>query len=125
MTQSAVLIADDDEGQRREIAECLDRLGVDHAQAGDAGEARQLFQEVRPRIVLLDRNLPAIDGLEAFHWMREQDPRVKIMLMSAYMNPLGEAEDGGLDAFAVVEKPLPLATLGRFIQNVLSAHAPA
>lgn len=125
MSQVAVVIADDDESQRREIAEFLDRLGVTHAEAGDGGEAKRLFQEMQPKIVLLDMNMPRIDGVEAFRWMREQDSRAKIILMSGYMNRVREANESELGAFAVVEKPIPLRTLGQFIKNVLSGRVPA
>ncbi|MEX0759216.1 MAG: response regulator [Tistlia sp.] len=125
MTEVAVVIADDDESQRREIAEFLDRLGITHAEAADGGEAKRLFQELRPRIVLLDMNMPKIDGVEAFRWMREQDSHAKIILMSGYMNRVREANESELGAFAVIEKPIPLRTLGQFIKNVLAGHAPA
>ena len=123
MTGVAVVIADDDESQRREIAEFLDRLGITHAEAGDGSEAKRLFCEMQPRIVLLDMNMPKNDGVEAFRWMREQRSDAKIILMSGYMDRVREANESELGAFAVVEKPIPLRTLGRFIQNVLSDRA--
>lgn len=125
MSEVAVVIADDDESQRREIAEFLDRLDVTHAEAQDGGEAKRLFRDLRPRIVLLDMNMPEIDGIEAFRWMRQQDSRTRIILMSGYANGVRQAEVGELGAFAIVEKPIPLRTLGQFIKNVLADRVPA
>ncbi len=47
-------------------------------------EALEAFAKLSPELVLLDFQLPGIDGLEAAKRMKEQSPNVKIALVSAY-----------------------------------------
>jgi len=58
---------------------------MDIVHTSTSGEAAlQAFLEVSPDLVLMDFRLPGIDGLETARRMKEQDPEVKIALVTAY-----------------------------------------
>ncbi|MGO1118565.1 response regulator [Rhodovibrionaceae bacterium A322] len=114
-----VIVADDDETQRREIVEFLDRLNVSSVEAGDGATVRELFLRYRPKLVLMDINMPRMDGLEASRWLRGQRGGPKIVLMSGYIDRVREANESDDMGFVVIEKPVPLRTLGTFVKSVI------
>jgi signal transduction histidine kinase/DNA-binding response OmpR family regulator len=65
-----VLLAEDHDDNRRLIARLLTRLGLDVIAASNGKEAIQLCIEHQPNLVLLDIQMPEIDGVEAFKKLR-------------------------------------------------------
>jgi DNA-binding response OmpR family regulator len=63
-----VLVVDDDEGERLLTEVSLTKAGCRVVQASDGKEALEAFAAERPDIVLLDVNMPVMDG---FHACRE------------------------------------------------------
>ncbi len=61
---------------------------VHTAESGEA--AMEAFGRISPDLVLLDFRLPGIDGLETAKRMKEQDPDVKIALVTAYAEEVME-----------------------------------
>jgi CheY-like chemotaxis protein len=76
-------------------------------QARDASEALGMFDEARPDIVLTDKNMPGMTGVELLRALRERDPTVGVVVMTAYgtVESASEAFDLGVDAY--IEKPFP------------------
>lgn len=54
------------------------------AQAGRGPEAVGMVAELRPDIVLLDLEMPEMDGVEALKRMREDDPDVRVIVFTAF-----------------------------------------
>lgn len=54
--------------------------------AYDGNEALRLYNENRPDILLLDINIPYIDGLSLAKMIRKSDKDVKIIILSAYLD---------------------------------------
>jgi len=84
----------DDEPLAREIAVSLLRRDseiVDVAECGDGLRARQLIAETRPDIVLLDVEMPGLDGVQLAEHL--QDERPVVVFMTAYSRYAVEAFD--------------------------------
>ena len=80
-----VLIADSEQGFRRFIRRILERqpdLNV-AGQASDAEEVVQLAQQLKPDVVLMDIDLPGLDGLEATRRIKASLPGTKVIMLSA------------------------------------------
>src|SRR5205085_2029920 len=60
----AILIAEDHEDSRRTMAKVLRRMGYRVLEAGNGGEVLQLVRQERPMVVLMDVNMPGLDGVE-------------------------------------------------------------
>lgn len=82
-----LLIAEDEELIRRGIRNFVDfgQYGISETmEAGDGEEALRLFELHRPDLVLMDINLPRMNGLEAARRMKERHPQVKIAIITGY-----------------------------------------
>ena len=80
-----VLIADAEQGFRRFIRRILERqpdLNV-VGQASDAEEVVRLAQQLKPDVVLIDIDLPGLDGLEATRHIKASLPGMKVIMLSA------------------------------------------
>lgn len=117
--QRAVVVADDDAGQRHELGDFLARLGVSHALAADGGEAMEMVRRHRPKVVLLDIRMPGRDGIEAYRQIVAGPGRPRVLMMSGYIESVREANALFVEPWAVIEKPIPLRTLGTFLRQVL------
>ena len=76
----AVLIIDDETTLARNVAVYLERLGWATQVAGSAEEGLAMLGEFRPDVVLLDHNLPGMNGLEALG-------RIRAMRRGACVSP--------------------------------------
>lgn len=81
-----ILIADDHavvrEGTRKMLEREADLEVV--AEAGDGEEAVKLVGESMPDIVIMDINMPKLDGIEATKRIKLLYPKVSILILSAY-----------------------------------------
>src|SRR5689334_6892888 len=86
MKSQAVLIVDDNESNLRLMEAVLDAEGYVVKSAMDAEEALALLQTWRPALILMDIQLPGIDGLELTRRLKN-DPRfsrIVIVALTAY-----------------------------------------
>lgn len=88
MDRIRVILADDHplvlEGIRAclEIVETIEIVGT----ARDGAEALKLGHELRPDIVVLDINMPGVDGLDAIELFKDQLPETKLLILSMHDN---------------------------------------
>ena len=103
-----ILIAEDHEPSRQALARVLRRLDYRVLEAGDGREAVEMARAERPFIVLMDVNMPGMDGIEAVRTLRA-DPRTRDLPIFALTGDvtivnrrrIGEA---GVDGY--LEKPV-------------------
>jgi len=80
---SLILLVDDDDLFRKMLRITLVKMGHKVVEARDGKEAINLFKQKLPDLVLTDILMPKFDGLETTHALREINPNVKIVVMSA------------------------------------------
>ncbi|MBN1452641.1 MAG: response regulator transcription factor [Anaerolineales bacterium] len=54
------------------------------AESGDGQEALELLQHVRPDVVLMDVNLPTMNGLQVTQKLKSQCPDINVIILTAY-----------------------------------------
>jgi CheY-like chemotaxis protein len=116
--QNRILIADDDALVRESLAAVLASEGfiVDEASNGTEAVARALAHA--PDLVLLDLNMPKMDGWTAFAKLDHVRPLVPVIVITARPNQYREAVRLGVDAF--MEKPLDFPKLMGAIKQLMN-----
>ena len=81
-----VLVVDDEAVVRSVARAALEGAGFDVITAGRGEEALALFQQHNERLsaIVLDLDMPGMDGNETYHLIRQISGRVPIILMSGY-----------------------------------------
>lgn len=108
-----VLIVDDDEFQQRLLAQALQDAKLDLIFATSGNEAMGLLRKQRPNLVLMDIDLPDIDGVEVTRWIRsidqfKQTPVVMITSHSERRKVVDSLRAGAAD---FIVKPVDRITL--------------
>src|ERR1035437_1401360 len=84
-----LLVVDDHPVVRRGISSCLARQ--EHleiaGEAADGYEAIQKTRQLAPDIVLMDINMPHMNGLAVTELLRKDLPKIKVIILSMYDNP--------------------------------------
>lgn len=112
-----VLIADDDADQLVEMTEFLDHQGFAVITARDGHEAVELIAMHRPRLMLLDVNMPGWDGVRVADAARNLDHRAIIILMTGDVDALKHALSSDCGAVMAFPKPVELQKLMGFIRS--------
>jgi DNA-binding NarL/FixJ family response regulator len=100
-----VLIVDDSPQVRQELRTLLPLAGdiVIVGEAGDGLEAVRLVQMLQPEVVLMDLEMPVLDGYEATRQIKASSPscRVVALTVHGYEGARQKANHSGVDVFLV------------------------
>lgn len=120
--RKTLLIVDDDQDLRGAIAEQLQSEGFETLEATTAGDGVRIAGETRPDLVLLDVDLPDMDGREACRRMRQNGVTAPVIMLTAAA--ADEDTVQGLEAGAndYVTKPYKFAVLLARIRAQLRSH---
>jgi DNA-binding response OmpR family regulator len=83
MSNSTILLAEDDENLRFVIQDNLELQGFQVTSAPDGKEALDLFKEIHPDLCILDIMMPKMDGFTLATEIRKIDPNVPIIFLTA------------------------------------------
>ena len=122
-TTYRILIVDDEENVRRMLATAFSLQGHETHCASDGKAALTLFADTHPDVVLMDIRMPEMDGIDALKVMRAQQPRIPVILMTAYAEVETAVEALRSGAFDYVIKPFDLDELNLVIQRALQLQA--
>lgn len=68
-------------------------------EAADGQEIVQKAAELQPDVILMDMQMPVMDGLEATRLIKQSQPQIKIIALTLYNSYREEALAAGVDAF--------------------------
>jgi putative two-component system response regulator len=114
-----LLVVDDEEAIRRSMRKYLTLKGYEVATAASGEEALGVLGRQQIAAMLLDVNLPGINGVDLVPRVLELEPDVAILMLTAVNDATSAAlcmQRGALDYLL---KPVDLAHLGRAIDNAL------
>lgn len=119
-----VLVVDDHRVVRAGLVALLRQSGLDVVgEAGNGQEAVELVGQLAPRVVLMDMQMPVMDGVEATRRIRAQYPQTEVLVLTTY----GDDERiwGGLQAGAkgYLLKDAPAEELLQGIETVAAGRS--
>jgi DNA-binding response OmpR family regulator len=120
--RKTLLIVDDDAELRGAVAEQLEAEGFSTLEASTARQGVEAAQEEKPDLVLLDVDLPDMDGRDACRQMRQRGVAAPIIMLTAAAGDDDTVQ--GLEAGAndYVTKPYKFAVLLARIRAQLRSH---
>ncbi len=110
-SSGTILIVDDERTLARAVRAFLQEAGYEAEVAGDAEQALGLLESLRPDVVFSDVRLPGMSGIELLRRIREFDPALPVVIMTAYGTIEGAVEAVKLGAFDYLKKPVDLEEL--------------
>lgn len=117
-----ILLAEDHSDNRRLISRLLTKLGLTVYTAADGFEALELYKEHSPEVVLMDIQMPRMDGLQAYKALRDLGCEKPIIALTAnaMTNEVDEYFSLGFDGY--IEKPIDRQLLISTIATFFNAN---
>jgi two-component system cell cycle response regulator DivK len=120
MARNQILVVEDNEKNMKLFRDVLHATGYDTLEASTGGQALSLASEHRPALVLMDIQLPDMDGLEALGRLRADECTTAIPVLALTAQAMrGDRErfiTAGFDGY--LSKPVDvdelLETIGRY-----------
>ena len=114
-----ILVIDDEDMIRFAFEEFLKDEGYAPLLAGEAESALKHIRNSNPEIVFLDYRLPGNDGLELLEDIRAIDPKIAVVLMTAFGAMDVAIKAMQLGAYEYLTKPLDLEKIQILIKRIL------
>ena len=122
-TRGKVLLVEDHPVNQKLLGLMVRAMGWEVTFAGDGQQAVDAFEPGRFDAVLMDCQMPVMDGFEATRRIRERDASVPIVAVTAHTQSDYESRclEGGMDAY--VSKPVDRALLARLLDELIDDAA--
>jgi two-component system nitrogen regulation response regulator GlnG len=114
-----LLVIDDEPNVLYSLTESLHSDELEVLSAPTAAQGLELARTARPDAVLLDVRLPDLSGLEVYDRLRQLDPRLPVVVMTAYSTTETAIEAMKRGAFDYLLKPVDLAQLREVLDRAL------
>ncbi|MBI3415961.1 MAG: response regulator [Verrucomicrobia bacterium] len=116
-----LLVVDDDEGPRESLRMIFSQdYQVITADAGP--HALVLAQTRQVDVAILDLRMPGMSGLELFAKLREQDPTIEVIILTAYESVENVRQALRLGACDYLSKPYEVETIRAAVAGALERH---
>jgi DNA-binding NtrC family response regulator len=119
VNSTKILIVDDELIMRESLAGWLERDGHSVKTASSGEEALETLQKTRFDILLVDIKMEGISGLEVLHQVKESDPDVAVVMITAYGSIPTAIEAMKEGAFDYMLKPFDPNELGVLIEKII------
>jgi CheY-like chemotaxis protein/anti-sigma regulatory factor (Ser/Thr protein kinase) len=116
----AILVAEDHDDSRRTLARVLRRLGYRVVESADGREALRQARAERPMAILMDVNMPGMDGIDATLAIRD-DPTLKdlpIFALTGDVSVENQRRIGEAGVQGYLEKPVTAEALKRALASL-------
>lgn len=100
-----LLVVDDERDIRELIGKFFEERGYDVSLAADANEALEKVKETHPHLVFLDIRMPGMSGLEVLPLIKEKEPIIKVIMITAFNDPQIIEQAKKLGASDYITKP--------------------
>ena len=120
---ASILVIDDDRDMRRVLRDFLVRSGYGVIEAATGDEALRLIESTPVDVVILDKEMPGMNGFEVLASLRRQRPETPVIFITAFGGPEVAEESRRRGARRYVEKPFRVTEVVETVQAVLDESA--
>ena len=114
-----ILTIDDQQLVRLSVTRFLRKQGYELSSVSDAFEALEMLRSQRPDLIILDINMPGMNGLELLRRINKSDSEhIPVLILSGNVAESVIAEAFELGAVDYMKKPLSLAELGARVARI-------
>lgn len=117
--RTKILVIDDDARDRGLLVAVLEEKGYEVIMADNGGVGLMLCHERTPDAVVLDLNMPGIDGLSILRQLRILHPTLPVVVFSGRSPREVEEDMLNQGATAFIQKAFSLDLLGAALREVL------
>ena len=119
-----VLVIDDVPEARVLLDIYLSHRGYEVLLAGDGWKGLQLYHQEHPDAILLDLNMPELDGLTVLKEIRRADPKQPVIILTADSNPDTEQQVRALSVNEFVLKSSSMHLLEDSLGHLVMGRKP-
>jgi len=119
-----ILVVDDDQVFRESTCEVLTRMGYKPMEARNGKEAIRCFEQHRDdiQLIFMDILMPGLNGIETSRSIRDMDPDIPIIFLTAYDRTQPLEPEVYADNAELINKPFRISILSQAIQKALHPH---
>jgi YesN/AraC family two-component response regulator len=116
----SIMLVDDEAHIRKFISLLLRHLGVSRIfEAANGKLALELYEKERPDLVMLDVNMPVMDGIQTLRALKELDPDCVVVMLTSLANRQTIDEAVALGAANYIRKDAPPEEIGRALSETI------
>jgi two-component system response regulator (stage 0 sporulation protein F) len=104
MAKKKVLIIDDERGFSQLVVDFFEAHGYQVFAADNLEDALAAFRRERPKVVLLDFNMPKVTGERLLPLLQTADPTVKVIVVSGFIEEEVEEKFKGMGYYSFFKK---------------------
>ena len=124
MGSSLILVVDDEPGVRDLISDALNLVGLSSITAAHGMEALTKLRDNQVDLMILDINMPTMDGYEVLERMRDQGSRTPVIVLTARLDREDTKRAFQLGADDFVRKPFGIEELTLRVNAILRRSQP-
>ncbi|MEW6667242.1 MAG: response regulator [Thermodesulfobacteriota bacterium] len=123
MEKKPILVIDDEKNIRLTMSNSLEPLGLPVHTAVNGEEALQKLRQAPFGLVFLDLKMPGMDGMDVLRRIRDDWPKVRVVIITAHGTIESAVEAMKLGAVDFVQKPFSPAEIRDLASRVLEREA--
>ena len=123
MPNANILVADDEKSIRLTVSQALSSQGYEVSTATDGHTALEQLQASPTDLLLLDIQMPGMDGIEVLQRAIAQQPSLKVIMISAHGSIDNAVDAMKLGAVDYLQKPFTPSELREVVNRVLSRES--
>jgi YesN/AraC family two-component response regulator len=117
-----ILLVDDEPHIRKYVSLILKSLGAPLiVEAGNGEEGIAAYQRENPDLVLLDVNMPKMDGLETLQKLKEIDPNCVVIMLTSLANRQTIEQALEFGAANYIRKDTPKEEIAKSLEETIDA----
>jgi len=114
---SKILLVDDEREFVHTLSERLQTRNLDSAVVYDGEEALSFIERDEPEVMVLDLKMPGIDGIEVLRRVKQEHPRIEVIILTGHGSEREKMLAKELGAFAYLQKPVDIDRLSQVMKD--------